>query len=454
MDQENLHIINHEEKQTKPSDAGEASKRPQSSLLSASFNFINSIVGSGVLGVAYAIRQSGFLVGIGLVLLVAWMTDASTMMLIKAGNLAGTSSYQGTVWRAMGKPGFYLLTFLQFTYPYLALLSYNIILGDNFTKVLIRLTGLDPQFFLVRREFIIVAGTLLVTLPLSLYKHIDRLAKVSLMSFVMVIIVCMAMIYRTFTMWDQIPVADDAWKVADRGVVQAAGVIAFMFMCHHNTFLIYSSLEAPSEERWATVSHYGVAVAAFVGLVFGINGYALFNSFSLGNLMENYCWNDDLMNVMRIIYLITILFTYPIECFVTREVIENALFSSSYTTEGDRCSYRHVLLTIIICCSVGLVSLLVSCLGPVLALNGTLFAAPLAFILPPVCYLRLSAHPIRSRANLVPLFVLTLGATLGICGIIDVFTGAAVSDSSCGHHQEMFYCRTNWSSSQPNLHHH
>lgn len=39
-----------------------------------------------------------------------------------------------------------------------------------------------------------------------------------------------------------------------------------------------------------------------------------------GDLLENFCMNDDWANAARWIFTITIMLTYPIECFVTREV--------------------------------------------------------------------------------------------------------------------------------------
>lgn len=41
---------------------------------------------------------------------------------------------------------------------------------------------------------------------------------------------------------------------------------------------------------------------------------------SAGDLLENYCWDDDLMNFSRVLFSISILLTFPIECFVSREV--------------------------------------------------------------------------------------------------------------------------------------
>ena len=66
----------------------------------------------------YALRQAGLGLGLLLFALVAWMTDASIVMLVRAGSLAGTSTYQDTVLRALGPPGYYVLVFLQFTYPF------------------------------------------------------------------------------------------------------------------------------------------------------------------------------------------------------------------------------------------------------------------------------------------------------------------------------------------------
>ena len=46
----------------------------------------------------------------------------------------------------------------------------------------------------------------------------------------------------------------------------------------------------------------------------------------LGDLMNNYCWADDLMNVMRLLFCFVVLLTFPMECFVSREVVENIIW--------------------------------------------------------------------------------------------------------------------------------
>lgn len=100
----------------------------------------------------------------------------------------------------------------------------------------------------------------------------------------------------------------------------SVGIMAFAFMCHHNTFLIYGSIERATQQKWDVVTHWSLFTSFLIAAIFGIVGYATFTSYVQGDLMENYCWDDDLMNFARVMFSGTILLTFPIECFVTREV--------------------------------------------------------------------------------------------------------------------------------------
>lgn len=105
------------------------------SLNHIGLNYINSILGSGIVGIPYALHKAGFGFGLFLLISLAIVTDYSLSLLMKAASLAGVTSYQDLVHVAFGRPGFYLLTLLQFIYPFIAMISYNVIIGDTITKV-------------------------------------------------------------------------------------------------------------------------------------------------------------------------------------------------------------------------------------------------------------------------------------------------------------------------------
>ncbi|KAG7177019.1 sodium-coupled neutral amino acid transporter 11-like [Homarus americanus] len=145
-------------------------KKDKSSLSFTSFNYINSIVGSGVIGMPFALHEAGFGVGMLLLILVSIITDTALCLMIAVARTAKVNTYQDLVNAAFGKPGFLITSALQFMYPFISLISYNIIVGDTMTKVLIRVTGIGQESVLVKREFIMATSTLLITLPLSLYR--------------------------------------------------------------------------------------------------------------------------------------------------------------------------------------------------------------------------------------------------------------------------------------------
>lgn len=104
--------------------------------------------------------------------------DYSIVMLITNGWKTGAKSYQDLVYLVVGSVGYYFLVVIQFLYPFISLVSYNIILGDTITKVFRRLLNISADSFLDNRIFIIFVVNLLVTLPLSLLRDISKLAKV------------------------------------------------------------------------------------------------------------------------------------------------------------------------------------------------------------------------------------------------------------------------------------
>ncbi|KAM5155842.1 putative sodium-coupled neutral amino acid transporter 11 [Callospermophilus lateralis] len=396
----------------------------------AVFNVVNSIIGSGIIGLPYSMKQAGFPLGILLLFWVSYITDFSLILLIKGGALSGTDSYQSLVNKTFGFPGYLLLSVLQFLYPFIAMISYNIIAGDTLSKVFQRIPGVDPENVFIGRHFIIVLSTVTFTLPLSLYRDIAKLGKISFISTILTVVILGIVMTRAISLGPHIPKMEDAWVFAKPNAIQAVGVMSFAFICHHNCFLVYGSLEEATVAKWSRIIHMSILVSVFICVLFATCGYLTFTGFTQGDLFENYCRGDDLVTFGRFCYGITVILTYPIECFVTREVIANVFFG------GTLSSFFHVFLTVVIIMIATLVSLLIDCLGIVLELNGVLCAAPLIFIIPSACYLKLSEEPRTHSDKIVSCVMLPIGAVVMIFGFIMAIT----NPQDCTHGQEMFYC--------------
>lgn len=75
------------------------------------------------------------------------------------------------------------------------MVSYNVVVGDTVTKVIVRLTGIEPDNVFARREVIVLVATIFISVPLCLYRDIAKLAKISFFS-----LVCIAFILITILM--------------------------------------------------------------------------------------------------------------------------------------------------------------------------------------------------------------------------------------------------------------
>ena len=65
-----------------------------SSLFATTANYVNSIIGSGMIGIPFALKEAGFGLGLILLVVVGVLTDYSLRLMVRAGTLSGTTSYQ------------------------------------------------------------------------------------------------------------------------------------------------------------------------------------------------------------------------------------------------------------------------------------------------------------------------------------------------------------------------
>lgn len=186
-----------------------------------------------------------------------------------------------------------------------------------------------------------------------------------MVSLCLIIYVTLFVIMRFDRMSNLVGTNDDSYTFIGNDITQSIGIICFAYMCHHSSFLLYGSLENPTQLRWDKVTHASVGISCFIVVVFGIAGYATFKSFSQGDLFENFCLNDDGANLARLLFTITIMLTYPIECFVVREVLENLFWPCKELLTRS----HHLMITISIASVTFLLSTLTDCLGVVLELN-------------------------------------------------------------------------------------
>lgn len=159
------------------------------------------------------------------------------------------------------------------------------------------------------------------------------------------------------------------------------------FVCHHNSLLIYSSLKTPTLDRFSLVTHISTFISFLACLLMALAGFLTFGSKTQGNVLNNFPSENTMVNIARFCFGLNMLTTLPLEAFVCREVMFN------YWYEGKRPStmLHFVVSTGLVLASM-LICLMICDLGIVFELIGATSACALAYILPPLCYVKLSSR--------------------------------------------------------------
>ncbi|TKA83451.1 hypothetical protein B0A55_00538 [Friedmanniomyces simplex] len=365
------------------------SARPKSGMKSAFMNMANSIIGAGIIGQPYAFKQAGLLTGVLLLIVLTITVDWTIRLIVTNSKLSGANSFQATMEHCYGKSGLIAISVAQWAFAFGGMVAFCIIIGDTIPHVLAAvfpaLENMPVLWLLTDRRAIIVLFVLCLSYPLSLYRDIAMLAKASSLALVSMIIII-------FTVITQGPLQSPNLRgplrgslLLNDGVFQAIGVISFAFVCHHNSLLIYGSLKTPTMDRFARVTHYSTSISMVACMAMALGGYLSFGDRTQGNVLNNFPRNNVVVNIARLCFGLNMITTLPLECFVCREVM-----TTYYFPHEPHNPNRHLIFTTSLVVAAMTTALLTCDLGIVFELVGATSACALAYILPPLCFVKLT----------------------------------------------------------------
>lgn len=117
-------------------------------------------------------------------------------------------------------------------------------------------------------------------------------------------------------------------------------------------------------------------------------GFLTFGNVTKGNVLNNFPPQGHvIVQIARLCFGLNMLTTLPLECFVCREVMNNYWFASEPYNRT-----RHFIFSTALTVAAVAISLVTCDLGAVFELIGSTSASVLAYILPPLCYIKLSTR--------------------------------------------------------------
>uniref|UniRef100_A0A4W5KIK1 Sodium-coupled neutral amino acid symporter 2 n=1 Tax=Hucho hucho TaxID=62062 RepID=A0A4W5KIK1_9TELE len=377
------------------------------------FNLGNAIMGSGILGLSYAMANTGIALFVILLVAVSIFSLYSVHLLLKTANEGGSLVYEQLGYKAFGMPGK---------------------LAASISITMQNIGAMSSYLYIVKYELPIVIQAFLIVYLLSyistVYEVLNRffslcyltsgyLGYTSGFSLLCMVFFLIVVIYKKF----QIPcpyvpnmdvilnetvskvlnntvgflnttavvynedVCTPKYFVFNSQTVYAVPILTFAFVCHPAVLPMYEELKDRSRRKMQRVANVSFLSMFIMYLLAALFGYLTFNVHVEPELLHTYSKvykSDVILLIVRLAVLTAVTLTVPVVLFPIRTSVNQLLCASK-----EFSWIRHTIITVVLLASTNCLVIFVPTIRDIFGFIGASAAAMLIFILPSAFYIKL-----------------------------------------------------------------
>uniref|UniRef100_A0A8C6UE63 Sodium-coupled neutral amino acid symporter 2 n=1 Tax=Neogobius melanostomus TaxID=47308 RepID=A0A8C6UE63_9GOBI len=408
------------------------------------FNLGNAIMGSGILGLSYAMANTGIALFVILLIAVAIFSLYSVHLLLKTANEGGALVYEQLGYKAFGMPG-KLAASCSITMQNIgAMSSYLYIVKYELPIVIQAFTGTTDEWY-VNGDYLVLLVSVTIILPLSLLKNLGYLGYTSGLSLLCMVFFLIVVIIKKFQI--PCPLLDEAalnetlskmvnstfprlnltavdysgdtcapeYVVVNSQTVYAVPFLTFAFVCHPAILPMYEELKDRSRRKMQSVANVSFLAMFIMYLLAALFGYLTFNIHVEPELLHTYSkidHNDVILLIVRLAVLTAVTLTVPVVLFPIRTSVNQLMCASK-----EFSWVRHTLITVVLLAGTNALVIFVPTIRDIFGFIGASAAGMLIFILPSAFYIKLvkkesmkSVQKIGATAFLILGFIVMIGS--------------------------------------------
>uniref|UniRef100_A0A674E2K2 Sodium-coupled neutral amino acid symporter 2 n=1 Tax=Salmo trutta TaxID=8032 RepID=A0A674E2K2_SALTR len=385
------------------------------------FNLGNAIMGSGILGLSYAMANTGIALFVILLVAVSIFSLYSVHLLLKTANEGGSLVYEQLGYKAFGMP------------------------GKLAASISITMQNIGEWY--VNGDYLVILVSVIIILPLSLLRNLGYLGYTSGFSLLCMVFFLIVVIYKKF----QIPcpyipdmdvilnetvskvlnntvgflnttsvvynedVCTPKYFVFNSQTVYAVPILTFAFVCHPAVLPMYEELKDRSRRKMQGVANVSFLAMFIMYLLAALFGYLTFNVHVESELLHTYSKvykSDVVLLIVRLAVLTAVTLTVPVVLFPIRTSVNQLLCASK-----EFSWIRHTIITVVLLACTNCLVIFVPTIRDIFGFIGASAAAMLIFILPSAFYIKLvKKEPMKS--------VQKIGASIFLCSGFFVMIGS------------------------------
>ncbi|CAL8275651.1 unnamed protein product [Boreogadus saida] len=412
------------------------------------FNLSNAIMGSGILGLAFAMSNTGIVFFIILLCAIAVLSAYSIHLLLKSAGVVGIRAYEQLGNRAFGQPGKVVAASIITVHNIGAMSSYLFIVKSELPLVIQAFLGQHGntgEWFLEGNYLIMIVSATLI-LPLSLMRQLGYLGYTSGFSLSCMVFFLISVIYKKFNIPCPLPgygnnmtesliapvnqtgLMDDDFCLAKFFTINSQTaytipILAFAFVCHPEVLPIYTELRDANKQRMQRVANISILAMFVMYLLTALFGYLTFYMGVEPELLHTYSRVDPLdvlFLCVRLAVLVAVTLTVPVVLFPIRRAIIQIVCPDKPFHWA-----RHIAIAVVLLVIVNLLVILVPSIRDIFGLIGATSAPSLIFILPGIFYIRIipeEQEPLLSWKKILAACFAALGFILMIMSLTFIIT--------------------------------
>ncbi|XP_072571320.1 sodium-coupled neutral amino acid transporter 5-like [Paramormyrops kingsleyae] len=410
----------------------------KTSLGMSIFNLSNAIMGSGVLGLAYAMANTGIILFVILLTSIATLSAYSIHLLLRSADIVGIRAYEQLSNQAIGAWGKVLEVCVISIHNIGAICSYLFIVKSELPLVIGTFLGTPSNSgeWYLKGDYLIIIASLIIILPLALMRQLGYLGYTSGLSLTCMVFFLISVIYKKFNVGCPLedhnltqPLTAMVNSTSDDDVCEAKlitfnsrtayaiPIVSFAFVCQPVVLPIYTELWKPTKKRMQRVANISVLAMFLMYLLTAVFGYLTFYDKVESELLYTYKGDsaDHLILCVRLAVLMAVTLTVPVIIFPIRRALLQLFFDAKPFNW-----VRHISVTFGLLVFVNILVILVPNIKDIFGVIGATSAPTLIFILPGIFYIRIvpeNLEPLNSRPKIQAACFASVGFLLMVISI-------------------------------------
>ncbi|XP_064367996.1 solute carrier family 38 member 6 isoform X3 [Dromaius novaehollandiae] len=403
-----------------------------SSFAFSVFNLMNAIMGSGILGLSYAMANTGIMGFSILLLIVASLASYSVFLLLSMCTQTAVTSYEDLGLFAFGSPGKVLVATTIIIQNIGAMSSYLLIVKSELPGAVAGFLSGDGEsgsWYLDGRLLLLITSVCVV-FPLALLPKIGFLGYTSSLSFFFMVYFALVIIIKKWSIPCPLPLnsAENLQISNSTGECKAKlfhlskesayaiPTMAFSFLCHTSVLPIYCELQSPTKSRMQNVTVTGIGLSFLIYFISALFGYLTFYDKVDSELLQGYSRylpHDTVIMTVKLAILFAVILTVPLIHFPARKAVLMVFFSDLPVSW-----ICHILVTLTLNTIVVLFAMYVPDIKNVFGVVGSTTSTCLLFVYPGLFYLKLSREDFLSPQKLGACALVIFGICVGLLSLI------------------------------------